>query len=114
MGLVAMKTSAAAVPRYEEFEKEGLSKQVVAIKATMTDERIHVVVSQMENVDELEQNVGAAKDRGMSQAEWDLLERYAQATDHLYCRGCGHLRVLRLASAWSVSAGWPLPCSSAC
>lgn len=89
IGLVAMKTGAGAVPDYDEFEKEGLTKQVVSLKATLADPRIAVVVSAMKNTDQVSQNSEAAKERKLSRAEWELLERYAQATNHLYCRGCG-------------------------
>jgi len=90
IGLAAMKTGAGAVPRFEEFEQEGLKRQVVAVKAVWADERIHVVVSEMTNIKQVEENTAAAKDRRMGHREWELLERYARATDYLYCRGCGH------------------------
>ena len=88
VGLVAMKTGAGAVPDFAEFEKEGLSKQVVSLKATLADPRIAVVVSKMANMEQVTQNSTAAKEQKLSRAEWELLERYAQATNHLYCRGC--------------------------
>jgi predicted aldo/keto reductase-like oxidoreductase len=89
IGLVAMKTGAGAIPRYAEFEKAGLSRPVASLKATWADGRIHVIASKMGNIPQVEQNAAAAKDRKMSRAEWELFERYARATDHLYCRGCG-------------------------
>ena len=89
IGLVAMKTGAGAVPDFAEFEAEGLTKQVVSLRATLSDPRITTVVSAMKNMDQVSENSAAAKEQKLSRAEWDLLERYAQATNHLYCRGCG-------------------------
>ena len=89
LGIIAMKTGAGAVPNFDEFKKEGIAKAVISLKATWADPRVDVIVSKMANLKQVEENSAAAKDRKMSRAEWDLLERYARATDHLYCRGCG-------------------------
>ncbi|MBM3215395.1 aldo/keto reductase [Candidatus Poribacteria bacterium] len=89
VGIVAMKTGAGAVPRFDEFEAQGVAKPLVALKAVWADRRVNVAVSKMANLEQVTDNAAAAKDRKLSRAEWNLLERYAAETDHLYCRGCG-------------------------
>jgi predicted aldo/keto reductase-like oxidoreductase len=98
LGIVAMKTQGGAgsfkegesSPRFKEFMDKGFKKHSSAIKTVFTDERIHVVVSEMTNRDMLRENMAAATDHTLSARDRKLLEEYRLATSHLYCHGCGH------------------------
>jgi predicted aldo/keto reductase-like oxidoreductase len=98
IGLVAMKTQGGAgefkeidpTKSFTQFVEKGFKKEEAAIKAVLTDERIHAVVSEMTNRDMLRQNVGAVMNP-LNNKEARLLEEHRKATAHLYCHGCGHL-----------------------
>ncbi len=98
LGIVAMKTQGGAgsfregdtSPKYREFMDKGFKKQASAIKTIFTDQRIHVVVSEMTNRDMLRENMAAATDHTLSSRDQKMLEEYRLATSHLYCQGCGH------------------------
>jgi predicted aldo/keto reductase-like oxidoreductase len=98
LGLVAMKSQggagsfreANAAPKFQEFMDKGFKKEQAAIKTVFTDQRIHVVVSEMTNRDMLRENIAAATDHTLSLRDQKLLEEYRLATAHLYCHGCGH------------------------
>jgi predicted aldo/keto reductase-like oxidoreductase len=98
LGLVAMKTQGGAgafkegdaSPSFTALIEKGFKKEAAAIKAVFSDERIHVVVSEMTNRDELRENMGATRSE-LSTKEARLLEEHRQKTAHLYCHGCGHL-----------------------
>ena len=94
IGIVAMKTQGGAVESYKDrvdpFIKKGFNEKQAALKATWEDRRIHALVSAMTNVQQVQENAAAAREKKLGAAERRLLEQYAAATDHLYCRGCSH------------------------
>jgi predicted aldo/keto reductase-like oxidoreductase len=96
VGLIAMKTQASAVSfadRTAKFEKTGKWNKFQAVmKAVWADERLTAAVSEMDNLDKVRENVGAAVDRTkLTRAETEALWRYAAATRSLTCDGCDHL-----------------------
>ena len=96
VGLIAMKTQGSAVsfePQWKKFEQTGKwNKHQAVMKAVWADERISGAVSDMDNLDKLRENVGAALDKTkLTQAEVEALYRYADATRAVTCDGCHHL-----------------------
>jgi len=93
LALVAMKTQGGAVnfpAKIAELKAKGFKKEVAAIRTVWMDQRMHVVVSEMTNRDDLRENIAGSQDVALTAREVELLEQYRQATAHLYCHGCGH------------------------
>jgi predicted aldo/keto reductase-like oxidoreductase len=100
LGIVAMKTQGGANAfDYTAGEKDtkilalkdkGFKAPQAAIKAVLNDERIHLVVSEMTNFDELSENMGSVL-TAMTPKEARLLEEHRTLTANRYCHGCGHL-----------------------
>jgi predicted aldo/keto reductase-like oxidoreductase len=102
LGLVAMKTQGGAghlevqdgdIEKYAKLAGaigKGFNKNQAAIKAVLTDERFHVVVSEMTNRDMLRENIAAIR-APLTRKEVTLLEEHREKTAHLYCHGCGNL-----------------------
>jgi predicted aldo/keto reductase-like oxidoreductase len=92
IGLVAMKTQGGAEASFQDrvdpFKEKGFNQYQAALKAVWQDDRMHTIVSAMKNVKQVRENTTAAREKRLGAAERDALERYAKATDHLYCRGC--------------------------
>ena len=80
-------------PQWKKFEQTGKwNKYQAVMKAVWADERITAAVSDMDNLDKLRENVGAALDKTkLTQAETEALYRYAAATRSVTCDGCDHL-----------------------
>jgi uncharacterized protein len=96
VGLIAMKTQASAVSfadRQKKFEQSGKwNKFQSVLKAVWADQRLTAAVSEMDNLDKVQENVGAAVDRTkLTALEWEALWRYAAATRGNTCDGCDHL-----------------------
>ena len=107
IGLVSMKTQAGNVSWkmytdrsapadstqaiLEPFTSQGFSRHQAALKFAWADERIDSSVSHMVNIEMLRENAAAAKRPSMGRLEGAQLREYATATDHLWCRGCGHI-----------------------
>ena len=95
VGLIAMKTQGSAVSfddRIKKFEGSKFSRPQAVLKAVWEDERISAAVSQMDTLEKMKDNIAAALDQSkLSAVDHDALQRYAQATDHLYCAGCDHI-----------------------
>jgi predicted aldo/keto reductase-like oxidoreductase len=98
LGIVAMKTQGGA-QEFQAGEKDarmtgliekGLKVHQAAIKAVYGDDRVHAVVSEMTNFDQLRENMGAAVDP-LGAKEARLLEDHRVRTANRYCHGCGHL-----------------------
>ena len=70
--------------------EKGFKVHQAAIKAVFNDERIHAVVSEMTNFDELRENMGSVVDP-LDPKEARLLEEHRVLTANRYCHGCGHL-----------------------
>ena len=94
LGLIAMKTQGGADVNYPdkmaELKAKGFKKEVAAIKTVFMDQRMHVVVSEMTNSEQLRENMGATRDP-LTTKEARLLEEHRQKTANMYCHGCGHL-----------------------
>ena len=98
LGIVAMKTQGGSrefqagenQPKMNALIDKGLKVHQAAIKAVLNDERIHAVVSEMTNFDELRENMGAVVDP-ITAKEARLLEEHRALTANRYCHGCGHL-----------------------
>jgi uncharacterized protein len=96
VGLIAMKTQSSAVSfeeRSKKFEQTGKwNKFQAVLKAVWADDRLTAAVSEMDNLDKVHENVGAAVDKTkLTAAEWDALWRYAAASRSGTCDGCDHL-----------------------
>ncbi len=98
LGIVAMKTQGGAeefqpgekVARINDLMDKGFKVHQAAIKAVFADDRVHAVVSEMTNFDQLRENVGAAVNP-LGPKEARLLEEHRTLTANRYCHGCGHL-----------------------
>ena len=96
VGLIAMKTQGSAVSfedQWKKFEGTGKwNKYQAVMKAVWADERIAGAVSDMDNIEKVRENVGAALDKTkLTQAEMESLYKYAAATRGMTCDGCDHL-----------------------
>jgi predicted aldo/keto reductase-like oxidoreductase len=98
LGIVAMKTQGGSKefkagekePRMNALIEKGFKVHQAAIKAVLNDERVHAVVSEMTNFDELRENMGSVVDP-ITAKEARLLEEHKILTANRYCHGCGHL-----------------------
>ena len=98
LGIVAMKTQGGAKefkpgekePKMNALIDKGFKVHQAAIKAVLNDERVHAVVSEMVNFDELHENMGAVV-APLTPKEARLLEEHRTLTANRYCHGCGHL-----------------------
>ena len=98
IGIVAMKTQGGAQefkagekdPRMTALVEKGLAIPQAALKSVWNDERIHAIVSEMTNTDELKMNMAASLE-GLTPKEARLLEEHKALTANSYCHGCGHL-----------------------
>lgn len=94
IGLIAMKTQGGAESlgdRVDTFSEKGFNKFQAALKAVWADDRIHMIVSEMTNIKQVQENTTAARESKLGVIERDMLEQYAQQTRHLHCRGCGNI-----------------------
>ncbi len=97
LAIVAMKTQggaggfreANATPKFKEFIEKGFKNQAAAIKTVFADHRVHAVVSEMTNRDQLRENIEASRNPALTLREQKQLEQHREATAHLYCHGCG-------------------------
>jgi predicted aldo/keto reductase-like oxidoreductase len=96
VGLIAMKTQGSAVSfeaEWQKFQQTGKwNKHQAVMKAVWADERLSGAVSEMDNLDKVRENIGAALDKTkLTQAELHEIWRYAAATRDTACDGCDHL-----------------------
>ena len=96
VGLIAMKTQGSEASfrsAWKKFKKAGpWNKHQAVLKAVWADQRIAAVVSHMDTVKKLKQNLAAALDKKkLSALEHDELRRYAKATRRYACDGCDHI-----------------------
>ena len=74
------------------FLEQGFTPEQAAIKLVLQDKRISAAPVQMENVAVLNQNVAAVLHKpDLSQADREVLKKYAEATCTGYCAGCAHI-----------------------
>lgn len=95
IGLIAMKTQ-ASVPDDQEFVKEFRSSDFslpqAKLKAVWADDRIDAAVSEMTNVQQLEENVSAAvSDMKLGMNEFQQLNQFAAQSAHNRCQGCNEI-----------------------
>jgi predicted aldo/keto reductase-like oxidoreductase len=98
LGIVAMKTQGGAQefkagenePKMTALIDKGFKVHQAAIKAVLNDERVHAVVSEMTNFDQLRENMGSIV-APLTTKEARLLEEHRVLTANRYCHGCGHL-----------------------
>ncbi len=95
IGLIAMKTQ-KSVPKAQEevraFESKNFNLAQAKLKAVWADERIDSVVSHMDNMQKLKENVAAAKSPiKIGMHEFQQLNRLAACTAAYSCQGCSHL-----------------------
>lgn len=88
IGLIAMKTQGGNSPGSGPPEWAGFNRHQAALKAIWKDERIHVVCSEMQNVQQARENAAAARAGRLGWLEGQQLQEYAAATSRLHCRGC--------------------------
>jgi uncharacterized protein len=96
IGLIAMKTQgseASFAKAWKRFHKSGKwTKHQAVLKAVWADKRISAVVSHMDTLEKLRENIAAALDKSkLTRRELEELHRYAAATRSLACDGCDHI-----------------------
>jgi predicted aldo/keto reductase-like oxidoreductase len=96
VGLIAMKTQASVAMLQEAEIKYGnkgkWNKYQAALKSVWADPRIAAVVSRMDNLRKLHENIAAALDREkLGVIEQEELRHYAKATRAYACDGCDHI-----------------------
>ncbi|MBI2423996.1 MAG: aldo/keto reductase [Candidatus Hydrogenedentes bacterium] len=95
IGLIAMKTQASVPEDLEkviEFKSAQNSLAQAKIKAVWADDRIDSLVSSMQNVQQVQENVAAAcSNTKLSMNEFVQLNRLAALTAAYACNGCSHL-----------------------
>ncbi len=100
VGLIAMKVLLGAQRKQAEAEDKmvthfldkGYTREQALIKAVLEDKRITAACIRMENAAFLRSNVAAVLDKtSLSQADTDVLTKYAAETCSGYCSGCAHI-----------------------
>lgn len=94
IGLIAMKTQGGKVfhqEKADEFKQKGFNQFQSTLKAVWADDRIDTIVSSMPTLQIVQENALAALQNEISQAERELLDQYAQATNSMICHGCDHV-----------------------
>jgi predicted aldo/keto reductase-like oxidoreductase len=95
IGLLAMKTQ-GSVPRDLEsvvgFQSENFTLGQAKLKSVWADERIHSIVSEMDSVRYVRENVDAARsEKPLTAEEGHQLNQLAALTASYACNGCKHL-----------------------
>jgi predicted aldo/keto reductase-like oxidoreductase len=95
IGLVAMKAIAKGPireddkPLTDHFIKRGFTEGQAKLKAVWADERFATICCKMPNLRQMAENVAASLDKTkLVQADFDVLNEYAQSTCSGYCAGC--------------------------
>ncbi|MBT6273866.1 MAG: aldo/keto reductase, partial [Chromatiales bacterium] len=95
IGLLAMKSMGSVPNRLEsvvDFRSEKFMLGQAKLKSIWADERISSVVSEMDSVQRVRENVSAAKtERHLTAEEGHQLNRLAALTAQYACNGCSHL-----------------------
>jgi predicted aldo/keto reductase-like oxidoreductase len=100
IGLIAMKVLLGVQKRQAEAEDKmvthfldkGYTREQALIKAVLEDKRITAACIRMENVTLLRSNIAAVLDKtNLTQADADILRKYAAATCGGYCAGCAYI-----------------------
>ena len=93
IGLIAMKTLRNAVDapkRLPEFDKLGLTTHQALLHAVWSDPRISAVCNRMENVDQIQSSVTAARSykAPLKISQLELLQKTVIASRRTFCPGC--------------------------
>ncbi|NKC16011.1 MAG: hypothetical protein GKR94_28570 [Gammaproteobacteria bacterium] len=95
IGLLAMKSMGSVPASLEsvvQFRSENFTLGQAKLKSIWADERISSVVSEMDSVQRVRENVSAAKtQRNLTAQESHQLNRLAALTAQYACNGCSHL-----------------------
>jgi|TARA_Y100000310_G_scaffold278729_1_gene297409 hypothetical protein len=95
IGLIAMKAMASVPPELErvvEFRSNNFTLAQAKLKSIWADERINCINSEMDNVQRVRENIGAAKStQELTAGESHQLNRLAALTANYYCNGCASL-----------------------
>lgn len=93
IGLLAMKTMGSVPSGQEkaaEFRSKNFTLGQAKLKSVWADERIDSIVSEMDSVRYVRENVAAAKSElSLSANEWHQLNQFAAITAPYSCQGCG-------------------------
>lgn len=94
IGLIAMKTM-GSVPNHIEkvakFKSDNFSLAQAKLKSVWADDRIDSLVSEMDSVRIVRENIAAAKtETDLSANEVHQLNQLAALTSHYACNGCSH------------------------
>lgn len=95
IGLVAMKTN-GSVPQSAEkviaFRSRRFTLGQAKLKAVWADERIDSLLSEMDSIRVMRENIAAARSEiNLTAGEFHQLNRLAALTAHLSCQGCANL-----------------------
>ncbi len=92
IGLMAMKTNGSVPASAEKvvgFRSERFTLGQAKLKAVWADERIDTVVSEMDSIRVMRENVAAARSQHpLTAQDFHQLNRLAAQTAHLSCQGC--------------------------
>jgi predicted aldo/keto reductase-like oxidoreductase len=100
IGLIAMKVLLGAQKRQPDAEykmvthflEKGYTREQALIKSVLDDKRISAACIRMETPTFLRSNVDAVLDKtNLTQADADILRKYAAATCSGYCTGCADI-----------------------
>jgi predicted aldo/keto reductase-like oxidoreductase len=100
IGLIAIKVLYGAQEKQTEAEEKmlthfldkGYSRAHALLKAVLEDKRITTACVNMENVDLLRANIDAVLDKTkLTQADTDVLRKYAAESCNGYCAGCAYI-----------------------
>ena len=92
IGLIAMKTNGGVSSRAEKvvrFRSNRFTLGQAKLKAVWADERIDSVLSEMDSIRVMRENIAAARSQlPLSAGEFHQLNQLAAQTAHLACQGC--------------------------
>ena len=92
IGLVAMKTNASVPDEAEKvvrFRSKQFNLDQAKLKSVWADERIDSLLSEMDSIRVMRENIAAAKSSAtLSAGEWHQLNQLAALTAHMACNGC--------------------------
>lgn len=95
IGMLAMKTMGSVPSDLEtvvDFRSENFTLGQAKLKSVFADERIASVVSEMDNVQRVRENIKAATtEKSLTAEETHQLNRLAALTANYACNGCSHL-----------------------
>ena len=89
---MAMKTNASVPDEAEKvvrFRSQRFTVDQAKLKSVWADERIDSLLSEMDSIRVMRENIAAAKSgHSLTAGEWRQLNQLAAHTAHLACNGC--------------------------